>query len=321
VRITPQLALEKFYRENSGILRDWGDFIVSTIKSQAKGLLKLEPQCRLKEWASARAKVSIKGYDRPVTQMTDLVGVRFIVLLKEDLPAICKLIEASDDWSAIKSKDADEIVFTKPKNFDYLSHHYEVRPKGVMSLTSGKATGTHCCEVQIRTILQHAYAEVEHSTAYKPIGEVPSHAVRLFARSVALMETTDDLFFQARKYIADLNEPLEAFLAEAASRYSIAVGLDQVGLTQVDRVAVAAFRNEIARSDLDEFASFLDGKPSVARRIKENQPNGGLFSYAVVVVVYWLAPQLEKDLISRWPLADQLREIEQVLSDLGISAH
>ena len=50
------------------------------------------------------------------------------------------------------------------------------------------------CEIQIRTLLQHAFAEVSHDSTYKGPYKNDKGILRHLAKSMALMEATDDYF-------------------------------------------------------------------------------------------------------------------------------
>ena len=49
-------------------------------------------------------------------------------------------------------------------------------------------------EIQIRTILMHAWAEIEHRLAYKKQAHIPSHLRRKFSRISAKLEEADEQF-------------------------------------------------------------------------------------------------------------------------------
>ena len=115
--------------------------------------------------------------------MTDLIGVRFVVLLSVEIRTISDIIENCDKWHATVSKDYLSEIDVNPKIFDYQSRHYEVRPITQFDYRGESITPEMCCEVQVRTLLQHAYAELVHDSIYKPSGDVPKSAERQIARS------------------------------------------------------------------------------------------------------------------------------------------
>lgn len=53
----------------------------------------------------------------------------------------------------------------------------------------GASTGT--VEIQIRSILEHAWAEIEHDLVYKSMDDVPNNVLRQFALTAALLESAD----------------------------------------------------------------------------------------------------------------------------------
>ena len=55
------------------------------------------------------------------------------------------------------------------------------------------------CEIQVRTILQHAWAEIEHDVVYKSLGEIPFRVRRRFACLAGLLEIADREFESLRQ--------------------------------------------------------------------------------------------------------------------------
>ena len=55
------------------------------------------------------------------------------------------------------------------------------------------------CEIQVRTILQHAWAEIEHDIVYKSPGEIPFRVRRRFACLAGLLEIADREFESLRQ--------------------------------------------------------------------------------------------------------------------------
>ena len=222
-------SFEQYLQSNQAIFHAWGKFVVAEISKQLEekispvslaNFLKIEAKPRVKEISSALAKVGRKNYSNPQNAMTDLVGVRFVVLLAEDIPTVCKVIESVPDWTAEVSKDFSGEIQGNPKVFDYQSKHYEIRPKKDLTLENSLLIPKElCCEVQVRSLLQHAYAELVHDNIYKPDGFVPPQAEREVAKSMALMETTDDLFSKTLQILRTANKPQEQLLKRLTEIY------------------------------------------------------------------------------------------------------
>jgi hypothetical protein len=66
----------------------------------------------------------------------------------------------------------------------------------------------------------NAYAELVHDSIYKPSGDVPKSAERQIARSMALMETTDDLFCKTMEILADNSKERNKLLEFLSGYYS-----------------------------------------------------------------------------------------------------
>ncbi|MDC4901868.1 hypothetical protein NQ997_18845, partial [Acinetobacter baumannii] len=58
-------------------------------------------------------------------------------------------------------------------------------------LLEWKALKGLCFEIQVRTALEHAWAEIEHDRGYKLGGKLPSHLSRRFSLLSGLLESAD----------------------------------------------------------------------------------------------------------------------------------
>jgi hypothetical protein len=61
-------------------------------------------------------------------------------------------------------------------------------------------------EIQMRSSLQHTWAEIEHDLGYKSMYEVPREVRREFSRIAGLLELADESFVRIRSKIADYNK-------------------------------------------------------------------------------------------------------------------
>lgn len=318
---------QNYLEANSGAFAKWGDFVSCKIKQaleakigieDAQIFIKLPATPRVKDADSAIGKVARKGYTDPINQITDLVGVRFVVLLSDHIKSICDIIELEPNWTGVVSKDYQDEIEENPKIFDYQSQHYEVRPKIDFEHEGCLITKDMCCEVQIRTLLQHAYAELVHDSIYKPVGRVPPRAERQVARSMALMETTDELFCNTMKLLTDTNKPRNDLLDELTALYreKIADNLLQIDL-KTNYALLDEFRETIKDGLATEITAFIDKKKYISTKIKTRAPTNPFFAQPIILFVYWLAAHKDrKDLDKHWPLPGYIRELETLLSDM-----
>lgn len=148
---------------------------------------------RTKDKDSFVEKIKRKSYKYPFEQCTDLVGIRIIVLYLDDLDKISEIIE--NEFLIDYENSADKSKLYDPDRFGYLSIHY------VASLSESRSKQPEWkpyselkFEIQIRTILQHAWSEIDHKLRYKKEDEVPKELKRNLYRLIALLELADKEF-------------------------------------------------------------------------------------------------------------------------------
>jgi len=138
---------------------------------------------RVKDFTSFYEKISRKGYDNPFVQCTDIVGSRVILLFKSQIDELLAKIDG--EFKILEQVRKHENVDT----FSYGSIHL------ICKLKKPKKNLDFCFEIQIRTILQEAWAEIEHYLNYKHIG-VDGQQLRKINALSALMEIADEQFQQ-----------------------------------------------------------------------------------------------------------------------------
>jgi putative GTP pyrophosphokinase len=159
--------------------------------------------CRTKTRQSLIRKLAQprRAYDT-VRDVTDIVGVRVVTYFADDVDRVAAMI--SDEFVIDAEKSADKRDALAADRFGYLSLHY------IVSLHPGRADLTEYrdyagmkAELQIRSILQHAWAEIEHDLGYKAESEVPRRVRRYFSRVAGLLELADDEFVRIRDILSD----------------------------------------------------------------------------------------------------------------------
>jgi ppGpp synthetase/RelA/SpoT-type nucleotidyltranferase len=173
-------------------------------------------------------KVRREGKEyKKFSDVTDLSGVRIICYYKDDVDKVAEIIKENFLVHHELSIDKREIL--DPDRFGYLSLHYVVElPQERVKLKEYARFKNLLCEVQIRTILQHAWAEIEHDLGYKSHIEVPRDIHRRFCRLAGLLELGDDEFYAIREDIARYTELIEVQLFSKPADILIdKVSLDQ----------------------------------------------------------------------------------------------
>jgi ppGpp synthetase/RelA/SpoT-type nucleotidyltranferase len=172
-------------------------------------------QARAKSVPSFAEKAIRKAfkYDNPVEQLTDLCGARIIVHFQEQVEEICRLIRREFEIDEANSLDLRSRLRTA--EFGYLSFHFIVMPNKdeILGVKIPPAIRNKKAEIQIRTLLQHAWADMSHDRLYKSPIKVPEYWVRESARLAAIMENSDRSF-------ARMAGILDAYTVNYAARMS-----------------------------------------------------------------------------------------------------
>lgn len=147
---------------------------------------------RTKDIDSFKNKIDTK-YEDPINQVTDLSGIRIIAYVEDDLKLICGIIEDTFQIDVNNSfNKSDELGTDK---VGYRSIHYIARIKDDrISLPEYKKFKELKFEIQVRTILQHAWAEIEHDKNYKFRGVLPPEIKRRFKIIAGTLELVDREF-------------------------------------------------------------------------------------------------------------------------------
>jgi ppGpp synthetase/RelA/SpoT-type nucleotidyltranferase len=137
-------------------------------------------------------------YEDPLRQITDQIGIRVITYLHSDVAAVAGLLD--DQLHVLDDRDLGEETASEGR-FGYASRHVLLEPN-----PTGPVTDEHpilvgqTASVQIRTVLQHAWAEFEHDIRYK--GTIPEAQVpdldRRFTLAAGLLELADREFSSIR---------------------------------------------------------------------------------------------------------------------------
>jgi len=160
-------------------------------------------------------------YRNPLSDITDLAGVRVIVFLPRTLGMVDRVIQ--EQFEVIEKTDKTLILLEEEK-FGYASIHYLVRfTENRTNLLEYSRFKNLVAEIQVRTILQHAWAEIEHDIRYKAVETIPSIIRRRFMSLAGVLEIADREF----QAIQDYDESIRT-----KARKSVQEGkLEQVEIT------------------------------------------------------------------------------------------
>lgn len=185
---------------------------------------------RVKSPESLRAK--LQRPDRTysgIEQVHDVIGLRVVTYFEDGVLDVASVIEKTYevDWS----HSVDKGKQLNPSQFGYRSLHYVCAlPGRFADLPNLKF------EIQIRSILQHAWAQMEHDLGYKSKESIPLAFQRRFSRLAGLLEIVDEEFVTLRRSLRDYSHDLEAELESVP----------------IDRMSLSTFVHSPRVRDADE---------------------------------------------------------------------
>jgi putative GTP pyrophosphokinase len=123
-----EAAFIERWRREEPLYAAWGYFVGSALRDRIAGRVaptKLEMFLRMPVTPRVKTTDSLvqkafhrhKGYKDPYDEIEDKVGLRFVVLLSEDIRLIEEDILACPHWDATKARDFEEEREAKPYEF------------------------------------------------------------------------------------------------------------------------------------------------------------------------------------------------------------
>ncbi|MBP1563360.1 MAG: hypothetical protein J6C38_06555 [Oscillospiraceae bacterium] len=157
---------------------------------------------RLKDRSSLIEKIDRKKHKYSnLNDITDIAGVRVITYYAEDADKVAEIVE--HEFLVDKNNSIDKGKALEPDRFGYCSIHYVVEMNEErLKLKEYQQFSGLKCEIQIRSVLQHAWAEIEHDLGYKNSIIVPQSIRRNFSRLAGLLEIADKEFQDIRQSLS-----------------------------------------------------------------------------------------------------------------------
>ncbi|WCP84010.1 hypothetical protein PQE20_21590 [Vibrio harveyi] len=226
---------------------------------------------RVKDIESARKKSGNDKYTSP-TDIQDLAGIRVITYVEDEVKYVTEIIERLFDIDKENSSNKSNDLGTD--RVGYKSVHYVAKLKSDrLALPEYRQYANKCFEIQVRTILQHAWAEIEHDRNYKFSGELSNELTRRFKLVAGVLELADKEFNSISREIDDIaknvssgNLDIElsssAFSSFIRSRYSgiledIPLCPDQegVGVSELKQFGITTIEalDKIVPADFDRY--------------------------------------------------------------------
>lgn len=206
--------------------------VASLIESLVKsaGIDVLTVACRTKSRSSALGKIERKGYREPARQLMDLSGIRVVVYFESDVQRVADVIARAFRVDEENSRNRDELMLVN--EIGYRSAHYVCDIGDVRAaLPEFRGMSGLKFEFQVRTVLQHAWAELAHDRNYKFGGKLPRGMERQLYLYAGMLEIAD-------KGFDELSRQIDAYAGQLSSETRedfMSARLDSISLPEFVR--------------------------------------------------------------------------------------
>lgn len=210
-----QMILEEYHQMMGSFLKIQ-QLVENTLKDALKenALLVTAVESRIKAESSLVGKLELKGLKyKGLSDITDIVGARVIAFFTDDVDKIASIVENRFliDWD----NSVDKRRMHDLDSFGYMSLHYVCRiPEALYHDPEHSEINAYRFEIQLRTTLQHMWANMSHNTGYKSGVEVPKEYLRSLNSLAGMMELADNEFSRLRTAINDYRRQVSALMMD-----------------------------------------------------------------------------------------------------------
>lgn len=312
-------------------LEKWGDYLDDILNKYVgnkypniKEMVQMKAVHRCKDIDSLIAKAFYrnKDYNNPLLDITDKVGTRLVLLCSCAVDDVSRYIESEDNiaWRIVeKSQDITKIKVENPEAFTYQSEHFIVKP--CLSYQSSVDLELLTCEIQIRTLVQHAYSEMSHAFVYKQNKDADAKVRRELAASMAFLEEADWKFSNIYKAMNEESKDLRLLLTQKLNDEFTKLCNDYQAIL-FDRGALDAYFDILNESQIQQFRKEMD---SFILANKDNIINSHhlfkdcfLFTQPTLILALYSFSKWQNFTKDNWPFTYQ--SLLYVVQSLGYSS-
>jgi len=304
------------YHSLQPALAKWAQFVDDILINNlliglADNVVQIPPAFRVKSDSSYLCKALYrksenKEYRDPLKEIEDKVATRIVVLKSSDVKDVSEIIQKSLLWKAKITKNMWQEIEDKPDIFNYQSLHIVVSPNNDNLDFENTDKEYLTCEIQVRTLLQHAFAEVSHDSAYKGPYKNDKIIMRHLSKSMALMETTDDYFLRIFGMMKDKGNFIKNYQDELAILYrQFCPDFDISNLDHVISNAVYDLL-DVKMITIDDIKIYVDKNSKSLNNIvagKNSDRYGQLVKQPAILLINYLFDNHRTVMINHWPLS------------------
>lgn len=239
-------------------MEDFGVSLVALLREMLRqhGVVVHTIDHRVKTEQSARRKIeSSEGTYEGYSGLNDLLGLRITCYFSDAVERVAEIIDKEFQFDPAKSIDKGAQLGVK--EFGYRSiHRVAWMREDRANLAEYIRFKPLRFEVQIRTVLQHAWAEIEHDLGYKQ-ETIPEPMSRRFSMLAGVLELVDYEFESLRKELEKYEESAD----KAAQAQTPNMALDVATL-------VSMIKHDATMKSLDRQVA-----EAVGRKLGPGEPN------------------------------------------------
>ena len=227
MQVAPPEKWVRIFKEKYNLFEVFTERLEDLLRDLLQNVDVVQIGSRTKTIDSFTGKIQREGknYNNPIEEITDLVGIRIICYYLEDVDKVGEIIKEEFDIDFENSIDKSQTI--DPDKFGYLSVHYIISlGNNRNQLREWKEFDGIKAEIQIKTVLQHAWAAIDHKLRYKSAIEVPKDLRRKLFRLSALLELADEGFLELK----NLTTNIEKYYADEVRRGDLNVDIDLLSL-------------------------------------------------------------------------------------------
>ena len=218
---------------------------------QSKGIPYHSITYRVKDKKSYCDKCEKDKYVDPLNEIMDLSGIRIIAYTNNDVHKICEIIR--EEFIIDEENSMDKYDIMKENQVGYLSVHFIAKLKeDRTNLIEYQEYAEIKSEIQVRTLLQHAWAEIEHDRNYKFFGVLPKNISRKFYLLAGVLELVDNKF-------DSLSNEIDSYVKE--TKLDVTRGKFDIAITS----------NSVEQYMIEKYGNNKNLKPCANGQIVDNE--------------------------------------------------
>lgn len=318
--------LRSRWRKESPIYKTWGEYVACQIKKALTNsghtpddIIKImEKRIKTSNSFVDKALHREKEYKNPYDDVTDKIGLRYVVETGKHIGCVkCAIEDNSDLWGIRVDRAVSDNRANKPEEFLYESDHFILTNKREICWGQKTIPGGITCEVQIRTLLQHAISSWDHVYYYKEeviSAEIRRNVILCRAMGFAIenMQTKIEKDIKKKYPTAKTYHHLKKFYCDKICETFVS--------ERSGKILMRVFEEKMCDWDSVEkqFLQFTDNHgDSFIEEIKNQKKHNRFFGQPIVLFVYFMVANQPEYVKENWPINSVY--LEKIFSFLGIS--